>query len=66
MKKVLIAPDYGPTTPVAATTGFLQAKTMGVASAGQNVILDPMYYSSMEYSPLMGFSGPWILAIAIK
>jgi nucleotide-binding universal stress UspA family protein len=57
MNKVLIALDYDPTAQKVAETGFLLAKTMGAEVILLHVISDPVYYSSTEYSPIMGFSG---------
>jgi nucleotide-binding universal stress UspA family protein len=57
MKKVLIALDYHPTAQKVAETGFSLAKSMGAEVTLLHVISDPIYYSSMEYSPIMGFTG---------
>ncbi len=57
MKKVLIALDYDPTAQKVAETGFSLAKTMGAEVILLHVISDPVYYSSTEYSPIMGFTG---------
>ncbi|MBN2348147.1 MAG: universal stress protein [Bacteroidales bacterium] len=57
MKKVLIALDYNPTAQKVAETGFSIAKAMGAEVILLHVMSDPVYYSSMEYSPIMGFSG---------
>jgi nucleotide-binding universal stress UspA family protein len=57
MKKVLIALDYDPTAQKVAEAGFGLAKSMGAETILLHVISDPMYYSSMDYSPVMGFSG---------
>ena len=57
MKKVLIALDYNPTAQKVAETGFSLAKSMGAEVILLHVISDPVYYSSMEYSPIMGFNG---------
>jgi nucleotide-binding universal stress UspA family protein len=55
LKKVLIALDYDPTAQKVAETGFSLAKTMGAEVILLHVISDPVYYSSTEYSPIMGF-----------
>lgn len=55
--KVLIALDYDPTAQKVAEAGFSMAKAMGAAVVLLHVISDPVYYSSAEYSPIMGFSG---------
>lgn len=57
MKKVLIALDYGPTAQKVAETGYALAKNMGAEVILLHVISDPVYYSSTEYSPIMGFNG---------
>jgi nucleotide-binding universal stress UspA family protein len=57
MKKVLIALDYNPTAQKVAETGFSLAKAMGAEVILLHVLSDPVYYSSAEYSPIMGFSG---------
>ena len=57
MKKVLIALDYDPTAQKVAETGYSLAKTMGAEVILLHVISDPVYYSSTEYSPIMGFTG---------
>ncbi len=57
MKKVLIALDYDPTAQKVAEQGFSLAKTMGAEVILLHVITDPTYYTSTEYSPIMGFGG---------
>ena len=57
MKKVLIALDYNPTAQKVAEIGFSMAKAMKAEVVLLHVISDPLYYSSVEYSPIMGFSG---------
>ncbi|MCX6234076.1 MAG: universal stress protein [Bacteroidetes bacterium] len=57
MTKVLIALDYDPTAQKVAELGFSLAKTMGAEVILLHVISDPVYYSSAEYSPIMGFNG---------
>jgi nucleotide-binding universal stress UspA family protein len=57
MKKVLIALDYNPTAQKVAETGFSLAKAMGAEVILLHVTSDPVYYSSVEYSPIMGFTG---------
>jgi nucleotide-binding universal stress UspA family protein len=57
MKKVLIALDYDPTAQKIAETGFELAKAMGAEVMLLHVISDPVYYSSTDYSPIMGFTG---------
>lgn len=57
MKKVLIALDYDPTAKKVAEVGFEFAKAMGAEIVLLHVISDPVYYSSTDYSPIMGFTG---------
>ncbi|MGD0340784.1 MAG: universal stress protein [Bacteroidales bacterium] len=57
VRKVLIALDYDPTAQKVAEAGFSLAKSMGAEVTLLHVISDPMYYSSPEYSPIMGFTG---------
>lgn len=57
MKKVLIALDYNPTSQKVAEMGFDVAKSMGAEVTLLHVVFDPIYYSSLDYSPIMGFSG---------
>ena len=56
MKKVLIALDYNPTAQKVAEVGFSMAKSMNAEVILLHVISDPIYYSSPEYSPIMGFN----------
>ncbi len=57
MKKVLIALDYDPTAQKVAEAGFELAKSMKADITLLHVISDPVYYSAVEYSPVMGFTG---------
>ena len=57
MKKVLIALDYDPTAQIVAEIGYAFAKDMGAEVTLLHVIADVVYYSSTEYSPIMGFNG---------
>jgi len=57
VKKVLIALDYNPTAQKVAEEGFSIAKAMKAEVVLLHVISDPVYYSSTEYSPIMGFNG---------
>ena len=60
-KKVLVALDYDPTAQKVAETGFSLAKCMDAELILLHVITNSLYYSSPEYSPIMGFTGmgPW-------
>ena len=57
MKKILIALDYDPTAQKVAEQGYSLAKLMGAEVILLHVITDPSYYSSADYSPIMGFGG---------
>jgi nucleotide-binding universal stress UspA family protein len=57
MKKVLIALDYEPSAEKIAQTGYTLATGLNATIVLLHVIAEPAYYSSMEYSPIMGFSG---------
>ena len=57
MKRIMIALDYDPTAKRVAEMGNLLAKTMDAEVVLLHVILDPVYYSNMDYSPIMGFAG---------
>ncbi|MFZ0456648.1 MAG: universal stress protein [Ignavibacteriaceae bacterium] len=56
MKKILIALDYNPTAQKVAEIGFSMAKAMNAEVILLHVISDPVVYSSVEYSPIMGMS----------
>jgi len=55
--KILIALDYDPTAQKIAEGGFALSKAMGAEVVLLHVISDPVYYSSTDYSPIMGFTG---------
>ena len=57
MKKLLIALDYDPSAEKIADTGYNIATALNAEVVLLHVIAEPAYYSSMEYSPIMGFSG---------
>jgi len=57
VKKVLIALDYDPTAQKVAEEGFSMAKAMNAEVILLHVIADQGYYSTLEYSPIMGFNG---------
>ena len=56
IKKVMIALDYNPTAQKVAETGFSLAKAMKAEVILLHVVADPVYYSSTDYSPIMGFT----------
>ena len=55
MKKILIAIDYNPTAQGVAETGYSLAKSMNAEVTLLHVVADYTYYSSLDYSPIMGF-----------
>ena len=57
MKKVLIALDYDPTAQKVAETGYSLAQSMNAGVTLLHVVADAIYYTSREYSPVMGFTG---------
>ncbi len=57
LEKVLIALDYDPTAQKVAEMGFTLAKAMKAEVILMHVITDVMYYSSLDYSPIMGYGG---------
>jgi nucleotide-binding universal stress UspA family protein len=57
MKKILIALDYDPTAQKVAELGYSLAHAMGAEVILLHVLTDPAYYTSAEYSPIMGFGG---------
>jgi nucleotide-binding universal stress UspA family protein len=57
IKKVLIALDYDPSSQKVAEAGYSLAKAMGAKLTLLHVVADPVYYSAIEYSPIMGYSG---------
>lgn len=57
MKNVLIALDLDPSARKVAEVGYSIAKTMNARVMLLHVVEDDVYYSSLEYSPVTGFSG---------
>jgi nucleotide-binding universal stress UspA family protein len=55
MKKILIALDYNPSAKKVAETGFDLAKSMNARAILFHAVSDVSYYSSLNYSPVMGF-----------
>jgi nucleotide-binding universal stress UspA family protein len=56
MKKVLIALDYNQNSQKVAEKGYSLGKAMNAEVTLLHVIADATYYSSLEYSPIIGFS----------
>ncbi len=55
MKKILIALDYDPSAQNIAEKGYELASGMNASVILLHVVSDPTYYSSLNYSPIMGF-----------
>lgn len=55
MKKILIAVDYDPAAQKIAEAGYALAKSMGAQAILLHVISDYFYYSSLDYSPILGY-----------
>jgi nucleotide-binding universal stress UspA family protein len=55
MKTILIALDYNPTAQKIAETGYELAQSMNAQTILMHVVADYTYYSSLDYSPIMGF-----------
>ena len=55
MKKILIALDYDPSAQYIAEKGYKLASAMNASVILLHVVSDPTYYSSLNYSPIMGF-----------
>lgn len=57
MKKVLIALDFDPSAVKVAESGYSLAKSMKAEVVLLHVMGGINYYTSLEYSPIMGYSG---------
>ena len=57
MKKVLISLDFDPTAQKVAEEGYSLARAMNAQAFLLHVIAGEFYYSSLEYSPITGYSG---------
>ena len=55
MKKILVALDYDPSAQNIAEKGYQLASAMNASVILLHVVSDPTYYSSLNYSPIMGF-----------
>ncbi|MEO8821024.1 MAG: universal stress protein [Ginsengibacter sp.] len=56
MKKILIAIDYNPTAEKIVNAGYSLAESMNAEVVLLHVVADYTYYSSLDYSPIMGFN----------
>lgn len=57
MKRVLIALDFDPSAEKVAETGYSLAKSMKAEVYLVHVMGGLNYYTTLEYSPIMGYSG---------
>jgi nucleotide-binding universal stress UspA family protein len=57
MKQILIALDYEPSAEKIAEAGLALAQKMGAGVTLVHVVANAAYYSSLDYSPIMGFTG---------
>lgn len=57
IKKVLITLDYNQSAQKVAEVGYEIAHSMGAEITILHVLVDPIFYSDPEYSPILGFSG---------
>jgi nucleotide-binding universal stress UspA family protein len=57
IRTVLVALDYEPSAQYVAEMGYTIATGLGADLALMHVVADYVYYTSTEYSPVMGFSG---------
>lgn len=57
LSRVLIALDFDPSAGKVAETGYSLAKAMNAEAFLLHVVAEDVYYSSLEYSPITGFSG---------
>jgi nucleotide-binding universal stress UspA family protein len=55
MERILIALDYDPVAQKIAESGYALAKAMNAEVILLHVVSDAAYYSSLNYSPMMGF-----------
>jgi nucleotide-binding universal stress UspA family protein len=57
IKKVLIALDYEESANKVASEGYALAHNLGAEVVLLHVVNDPVYYSALEYSPIIGYGG---------
>jgi nucleotide-binding universal stress UspA family protein len=65
MKKVLIALDFDPTAQKVAEVGYSLANSLGAEITLLHVIVDPIYYSSIESFPIIGYTGSIVTPMQI-
>ncbi len=57
MKKILIALDYDPVAERIAEKGYELGKAMNAEIILLHVVSEAFYYTSQNYSPIMGYEG---------
>jgi nucleotide-binding universal stress UspA family protein len=57
LNRVLIALDYNPSAQKVAEVGYSIAKTLGAECMLLHILSTPIIYTSVNYDPIMGFSG---------
>ena len=57
IRTVIIALDYEPSAQLVAETGYIIASGLGADVVLLHVVADNVYYTTPEYSPIMGFTG---------
>jgi nucleotide-binding universal stress UspA family protein len=57
IRTVLVALDYEPSAQLVAETGYTIANGLGAEVVLMHVVADNVYYTTPEYSPVMGFTG---------
>lgn len=55
MKKILIALDYDPSAQKIVEEGYALAKSINAQVILLHTISDAAYYSSLNYSPIIGY-----------
>ena len=65
MKKVLIALDFDPTAQKVAEVGYSFAKSLGAEVILLHVTVDPLFYSSVESFPIIGYTGSLITPLQL-
>lgn len=65
MNKVLIALDFDPTAQKVAEVGYTFAKSLGAEIFLLHVMVDPVYYTSFESFPIIGYTGSLITPIEL-
>jgi len=65
MKKILIALDFNPTAQKVAEVGYSLAKSLGAEVVLLHVMVDPLYYSSIDNFPIAGYTGTLITPLQI-